>query len=78
MKIFIPIICLKFRQNKKTYQQIIFEMAGLKFSNEPYIYNVSEDERSFADNIMGKHKIRKGQILVGLNTGAGLMFQFKK
>lgn len=30
---------LKFRLNKKTYQQIIFEMAGLKWNGEDYILN---------------------------------------
>ncbi len=30
---------LKFRLNKKTYQQIIFEMAGLRWSGEDYVLN---------------------------------------
>lgn len=54
---------LKFRLNKKTYQQIIFEMAGLSWSGEDYVLNFRPDNKII-------HR-------VGLNYMAGEKFPNK-
>ena len=65
---------LKFRQNKKTYQEISFEQIGLQFRGEEYILELSEEERSYVDWILPPKK----RIRVGLNTGSGKRFAGKK
>lgn len=69
---------LKFRQNKKTYQELIYEMSGLSYKKEEYILNISEESRKFGEDFLKKNKIKKGDLVVGLNTGSGEVFATKK
>ena len=50
------------KQNKKSYQQEIFEICGWTFSGEEYIIDLEANQNL---HFSGKHKI------VGLNTGCG-------
>ncbi|MGD9015407.1 MAG: glycosyltransferase family 9 protein [Candidatus Omnitrophota bacterium] len=54
---------LKFKLNKKTYQQVIFEMAGFKWKGEDYVLDY-----------LAKSKVRH---LAGLNYMAGEKFPNK-
>ena len=36
---------LKFRQNKKTYQQIIYEMAELDYQRDAYQFYLREEDK---------------------------------
>ena len=72
---------LKFRQNRKTYQEISFEQLGLTFGGEEYVFSVPE-----ADAAAAREHLRKigadpggtGRPVIGLNTGAGTRFAGKK
>ena len=67
---------LKFRQNKKTYQEISFEQVGLKFALEEYQFFLDSDAERFAQGLVRQWGRRPGP-LVGLNTGAGTRFAGK-
>jgi len=69
---------LKFRQNRKTYQETIFELAGLKYQGEEYILNLPEEDRDYARRFFKREGIRERELIIGLNTGAGAVFVTKK
>jgi len=69
---------LKFRKNKKTYQEIVFEACGLKYKGEPYIINLNEDDFAYADSLFLEKGIKKVDLKIGLNTGSGLVFGTKR
>jgi len=68
---------LKFYQNQKSYQQIIFEAVGYEFRGERYILNLTDEAKAQA-----KAKLRALGVApneaVGVNTGAGKVFATKK
>jgi heptosyltransferase-2 len=68
---------LKFRKNKKTYPQIIFEMAGLVYQNQEYMISVPSNEK-FCKNFLTKYAINKEDILIGISPGCGSVFLTKK
>lgn len=69
---------LKFRQNRKTYPQIIYEMANLQYQNEEYVLELSERSKQFAAQFAEKHHLANAQHIVGVNTGCGAVFQTKQ
>lgn len=72
---------LKFRQNKKTYQEISFEQAGLKFQGERYLFHIpAEDEKAALAYLetLGVVPSRLKHPVIGLNTGSGARFAGKK
>lgn len=70
---------LKFRYNKKTYPELIFECAGLPY-REPQEYLLSDltEEIGWASEYLAGLGIGKDELKVGLNTGAGEVFATKK
>lgn len=69
---------LKFKTNKKSYQEIIFEIAGLKYKGEEYALNLSSSQKAMSDTLRASYGIKKGDKVVGFNTGCGDAFQGKK
>ena len=69
---------LKFRKNRKTYQETIFELAGLPYRGEEYLLNLPEEDRDYARRFFKREGIRKSELVIGLNTGAGAVFLTKK
>lgn len=69
---------LKFRENQKSYQQIVIEAAGLKYSGQGYQYSLGRDEATRADEYLAKLARNKSKLpLIGLNTGVGRAFPTK-
>jgi heptosyltransferase-2 len=68
---------LKFKNNKKSYPQLIFEMAKLEYSNDEYILNISETDKEYAQNLLNRIGIARNRPIIGLNTGAGSRFDNK-
>lgn len=68
---------LKFRLNRKTYQEIVFEACGLKYRREEYILPVTGEDKEYAEAFLSGLGIEKGDLLIGLNTGAGDAFAHK-
>jgi ADP-heptose:LPS heptosyltransferase len=69
---------LKFKQNKKTYQELIYEMSGLDYKGDEYGLTLCEEARKYAADFLKKNKIKKGETVIGLNTGCGEVFATKK
>ena len=67
---------LKFRQNRKTYQEIVFEMCGLPWRGEEYDVPALQDARGSGRAALADAGVGAGPV-VGLNTGAGHAFANK-
>lgn len=68
---------LKFFENTKTYQEIVFEMAGLRFEGERYVYEASVEERGEAVRALARAGLGAAEPAIGLNTGGGRAFAQK-
>ena len=68
---------LKFRKNKKSYQEIVFEAAGLKYNKEEYILNVSPSSNEYAKSLFDKIDTKDSNRVIGIGTGAGSVFANK-
>jgi len=68
---------LKFYENKKTYQQVIFEMAKLKYKGEQYDLNLGRKEINYGRDFLMRSGLEKNKSIVGLNTGSGKIFANK-
>ncbi len=60
---------LKYRQNRKTYPELIYEMVELDYQKDEYILKLSEDNSYLTEQFKDKNKI-----VIGLNTGSGKGF----
>jgi len=69
---------LKFKRNRKTYQQLIFEALGIKEEYGEYVINLPEKYTSYAERIAGQWRAHNGRLIIGLNTGAGKRFATKR
>lgn len=69
---------LKFFQNKKTYQEIIYEMAEIEYEDDPYVFYLKEEDKEKAKEFFKRNEISKQKLTIGLNTGAGTKFETKQ
>jgi heptosyltransferase-2 len=70
---------LKFRTNTKTYPELIFECAGIPYTEaQEYIFPDLSSEIRAAGTRLQKMGVRPGEVKVALNTGAGNVFATKK
>jgi len=69
---------LKFRENRKTYQEIICEMAEIPCQGDPYILALTEADLGKARAFCRRRKIDRTRPRIGLNTGAGTKFETKQ
>ena len=68
---------LKFRINKKTYHEIIYQMCALGYKEDRYILNLTDVELERAKAKLNSIGIKQGDFVIGLNTGAGSRFANK-
>jgi len=68
---------LKFRKNRRSYQDVVFEAAGLRFAGEPYRLALPDAARERARHHWMSLGLAPGEALVGLNVGAGEAFAHK-
>ncbi len=66
------------KANRKTYQQIIHDIARLSYERSEIMVILSEPEKRMTAGFRSRHKLERFPLLVGLNTGAGGRWQFKK
>ena len=57
------------RENKKTYQEMIFEVAELEYRKQPIIIYLNSDDKKYAENFVNKDNI-KIEKLIGIHMGA--------
>lgn len=68
---------LKFRHNDQTYQQLIYTAVGLPYAGQRYRLYPDVTQRNHAAQHWHSLRIAEGEVVVGLNTGAGRMFANK-
>ena len=68
---------LKFYQNQKTYPELIFGITELDYQKDEYYLILSEEDTAFADRFARRIGLKKGEVVIGLNTGAGDVFANK-
>jgi len=66
------------KSNTKTYQQVIHEIAGLPWTGSEIVVSLSPAERSRARAFSERHGLDRFDFTVGLNTGAGGRWTYKK
>ena len=65
-------------KNKKTYQEIMYEILGLGYRKQEPILILNNDEKIFGESFASKHDIKKTDLVIGVNTGAGGRWQDKR
>ena len=65
-------------KNKKTYQEIMYGILGLKCNKQEPILILSREELNFGKNFAGKNNIKENDLVIGINTGAGGRWHDKK
>ncbi|MCP2519856.1 glycosyltransferase family 9 protein [Candidatus Aminicenantes bacterium AC-335-A11] len=68
---------LKFYRNKKTYQEIIYEICEIKYERDDYVFTLKEENKQKAKNFFLNNKVPSKKC-IGLNTGAGTKFETKR
>jgi ADP-heptose:LPS heptosyltransferase len=68
----------KFHQSRRTYQDVLFEMAGLTYRGERYQLALSEQDRNAAARLFDRLGVPADRPVVGLNTGCGTVFKTKQ
>ena len=66
------------RANKKTQQEIIFEISGLEYKRQMPVLNITEEGKKFADEFLLNHKINPAEKIIGIHTGCGSLFPDRK
>jgi len=66
------------KKNTKTYQEIIHNIAGLKYQKDEIQVYLNQREMDFKNNFYANHSLQNFKYLVGLNTGAGTRWQYKQ
>ena len=69
---------LKFRENRRTYQEIAAETAEITYADDPYIFVLDEDDRRAARDFFRRRRRGGRRPKIGLNTGAGTKFETKQ
>lgn len=65
-------------KNKKTYQEIMYKILDLKYKKQVPILVLDEKSLDFGEKFAGKNKIKKTDLVIGINTGAGGRWEDKK
>jgi len=68
----------KFHESQRTYQDVIFETAGLRYHGEPYQLALAPEDRTHAEQILLRLGTKGNRPRVGLNTGCGDVFRTKQ
>ena len=69
---------LKFFRNKKTYQEIINDIAEVPYARDEYIFGLPDEAKGKAERFFRRHRISRQKPAIGLNTGAGTKFETKQ
>jgi len=69
---------LKFRLNRKSMPEILFEMAEIPYDGEEYVYDLSDYAGRFASDFSRLKNLNPSRPVVGLNTGCGSVFPTKQ
>ncbi|MDO8446747.1 MAG: glycosyltransferase family 9 protein [Deltaproteobacteria bacterium] len=68
---------LKFFQNRKAYQELIFDALKLDYHKDDYVLEVPERFLEWGRKKLESFGVTKQDMVIGLNTGAGGVFAHK-
>jgi len=68
----------KKKANRLTYQEHMAAILGVDYRREPPILELTEHELAAGAELRARHPPRPGRAVVGLNTGAGGRWRFKR
>ncbi len=68
---------LKFRRNRKTYQEVLFEAIKLPYAKEEYALEIDDRDRSRAEAFYEQWRVAPLEVVIGLNLGGGSAFANK-
>ncbi len=68
---------LKFRRNGKSYSQLIYEAVGLEYAGQRYELYPPRAQQIWAERVWQSLGVAPGDVVIGLNTGAGHIFANK-
>ena len=66
------------KQNRKSYQQLIYEMLKLDYRGQEIVLSLHESEREWARSFLAGQGWRDGESLVGINLGGGGRWKKKR
>lgn len=69
---------LKKVANKKTYQELCYNMLGLKYRGQRPYFHLEAKDKKFAAEFAKNNGLKRGQQIIGINTGAGGKWHHKK
>jgi len=69
---------LKYRTNRRTYQEIAAEASEIGYERDEYILVLPAEARRRADTFFLERGVPEGRPNIGLNTGAGTKFPTKQ
>ena len=70
---------LKFRQNRKTYQQLAFETAELAYDPSlDYVFHLAREDRDWAGEFLARRLEGGPEIIIGFNLGGADVFANKR
>lgn len=64
--------------NKKTYQEIMYQILGLKYNKQEPMLNLDKKSLSFGKRFAIENNVKKTDLVIGINTGAGGRWEDKK
>ena len=65
-------------RNKRTYQEIMYEILDLDYKNQEPILILNDEELKFGKDFAEKNNINQDDLVIGINTGAGGRWKDKK
>lgn len=65
-------------KNKKTYQSIMYKILDLEYKKQEPILVLNKNELNFGRKFSDKNQIKKSDLVIGINTGAGGRWEDKK
>lgn len=68
----------KFKENKKTEQQLLCEAMGLEYKRDEYLLDLTSDETDFVTRYKREAGIKNDQVVIGFNTGCSELYPHKK
>ncbi len=66
------------RANRRTYQDLVADVLQLDYRREPPILELTDTEREKGRELRQAHPPAAGRCVIGLNTGAGTRWRFKR
>lgn len=65
-------------KNRKTYQAIMYKILGLDYKKQEPILILDKKSLQFAEKFTKENNIKKNDLIIGINTGAGGRWEDKK